>query len=185
MSADRPGSSASQQGSPYPDIESLIRATFAEMTRLAFGSLGNQPDAEDAVQTACVNVLRNWAVVGSLEAAGQQRAYLRKAVLNEIFQVWRRRQSRREFPLVDADAEWVVEWENERRYAAKIDLRRVWRAIAGLPEGCREVVSLYAAGYEYSQIAAMLGISASTVRSHMNRGRQKLRAALPGGWQED
>ena len=54
------------------------------------------------------------------------------------------------------------------------------RAIARLPEGCREVIALYAAGYEYGEVAEMLGVRVITVRSHMSNARKYLRRILPG-----
>ena len=49
-----------------------------------------------------------------------------------------------------------------------------------LPEARKVVVGLYAAGYEYGEIAEMLGVHVSTVRSHMSNARKYLRRVLPG-----
>jgi len=57
-------------------------------------------------------------------------------------------------------------------------LRRVWQSISELPDGNREVVALFAAGYEYREIAEMLGIAVSTVRSHVSNARRRLPQAI-------
>jgi DNA-directed RNA polymerase specialized sigma24 family protein len=64
-------------------------------------------------------------------------------------------------------------------YAAKEHLRLVWQAISKLPDGNREVVGLYAAGYEYWEIAEMLDITVSTARSHVSCARKQLPRMVP------
>jgi RNA polymerase sigma factor (sigma-70 family) len=51
----------------------------------------------------------------------------------------------------------------------------VWQVIDELPGACREVAALFAAGYEYAEIAEMLDISRGKVRNHVSRARQELR----------
>lgn len=55
------------------------------------------------------------------------------------------------------------------------------RAIAGLPEGYREVLVLHAIeGYTHDEIAGLLGIDAGTSKSQLSRARQALRSRLRG-----
>ena len=162
----------------------LFRATAPTLTRYAQGALRSHADAEDVVQTAALNVFRNWATVRRLEPA-QQRRYLRTAVRRQVIQEWRKRQSLREDlyadirDITEVKDDWIVEWDGHQ-----IDLVPLWRAISCLPAACQEVVSLYAAGFDYGEIAKMLGISNSAVSSHINNGRNKLRVALPQPWGE-
>jgi RNA polymerase sigma factor (sigma-70 family) len=174
-----------QADEPYAEIEALIKSLGASMTRLAYGVLRSYPDADDAVQNACVDVYRTWSTVGHLETPAKQRAYLRRAVLNASYRIWGKRRARQEVLSEQAASAWVVEWDAAGQVSAKIDLCRVWRAIAELPDACGEVMSLYIAGHDYGEIATMVGISVSAVRSHMSHGRQRLRAALPDVWEED
>jgi RNA polymerase sigma factor (sigma-70 family) len=168
---------------PYGDFDSLFRAVAGKLTRYAWLELANEADAQDLVQTAGLNVLRNWAVVGSLATAARQRAYFRKAVINELRQVWRRRQARPELLFAD-DLEVVdartARPEQDRRDEARADLRQAWAALAELPPACRRVAGLYAAGHCNGEIAEMLEISDSAVRSHLSEARRRLRAARPG-----
>jgi DNA-directed RNA polymerase specialized sigma24 family protein len=69
--------------------------------------------------------------------------------------------------------------DTARHAAARIGLGRVWCAVAGLPRARREVMSLYIAGHNYGEIAEMMGISVSAVRSHMSHARRQLRAVVP------
>ena len=68
----------------------------------------------------------------------------------------------------------------EEQAQAREDLRLAWQVISKLPEGRQEVVICYATGYEYREIAAMLGIGVTTVRSHISNARKQLRQAMPG-----
>lgn len=180
MSANLPGPPGPRDG-PYRDIESLIRATHPELGRVAFRCLGNKPDAEDAVQSACIKVLRCWDKVSNFATASQQRAYLMTTVTNEALQMLRRPHRRREVLAAEhAEVGWTPEFPGGRREAAADHLRRVWQAISQLPDENREVVVLFAAGYEYTEIAEMLDIAVSTVRSHVSSARRRLpRRAQP------
>jgi RNA polymerase sigma-70 factor (ECF subfamily) len=164
---------------PYRDVESLIRATFKPLARAAFRCLGNKADAEDAAQTACIKVMRNWPVVGALATAKQQHAYLYKTMINETLQIRRRPHRRWECLGVEAmEPSSVPECLDEHNQDARKKLRLVWEAISKMPKDRREVVSLFAAGYEYREIEEMLDLSVKTVRSHVSRARQELRGVL-------
>ncbi len=53
------------------------------------------------------------------------------------------------------------------------------RAIATLPDGCREVFVLYdVEGFEHREVGAMLGISDGTSKSQLHKARLRLRDAL-------
>jgi RNA polymerase sigma-70 factor, ECF subfamily len=175
---------------PYRDIESLIRATHDQLSRVAFRCLGHQADAEDAVQTACVKVLRCWPKVAGLATAAKQRAYLVTTVTNEALQIRRKPHRRRELLAVDGtgpgetEPGWSPEFPGGDGQKAREHLRLVWQAISELPDGNREVVALFAAGYEYREIAEMLNVAVSTVRTHVSRARQRLPETTPDSWEE-
>lgn len=174
MTVDRAGPPMPGNG-PHPDIESLIRAMHAELGRVAFRSLGNRADAEDAIQAACVNILRCWPKVADLQTAAQQRAYLITTVTNEALQIHRQPHRRRERSWIEGiDLPLEPHFPGGHGQTARDHLRRVWQAMSELPNGIKEVVTLFAAGYEYREIAEMLDIQISTVRSHISSARKRL-----------
>lgn len=184
MTANPAGSLGPRDG-PYPDIEALIRATHAELGRVAFRCLGNLADAEDAVQSACIKVLLCWTKIAGFATAAQQRAYLVTTVTNETLQMRRQLHRRREvLAAEDTERGWMPEFPGGHGQTAAEHLRRVWQAISKLPDENREVVLLFAAGYEYSEIAEMLDIAVSTVRSHICSARRRLPGAAPRDWEE-
>jgi RNA polymerase sigma-70 factor (ECF subfamily) len=169
---------------PYTDIDSLIRAEGPKMYRLAVGLLRSDADAQDVVQSAAVKMFRNWGKVGALDTAARQRGYCLTTVGNEIKQLHRKPVRSREFPSLPMEDDWVTELDFEQWHLHARSLRKLWNAIFKLPEMRQQVVISYAAGYEYSEIAEMLGISVSAVRSHMSNGRKTLRSSLPEIWEE-
>lgn len=59
------------------------------------------------------------------------------------------------------------------------DLSFVWEAVKLLPVKYREVIHLfYLEGCSTRQIAGILGLKETTVRSHLHRGREKLKEVL-------
>lgn len=169
---------------PYLDLESLVRGIHGELGRVAFRCLGHRADAEDAVQNACIKVMRCWPEVACLKTATRQRAYLFKTVTNEALQILRQPYRKRELfteeRTVSGEIEprWVPELPGDPGYAARERLRGVWQTISELPDGNREVVALFAAGYEYREISEMLQIAVSTTRSHVSLGRERLRQVV-------
>lgn len=172
---------------PYDDLESLIRVTHKDCARVAFRILGRHADAEDAMQNAYVRLTLNWPLVRSFATARQQCAYLLRVVANEALQIIRVR-GRGPGPI---DAELAESLHSPDSVAEQVeareDLRSVWQKIGALPEACQAVVALYTAGFAYGEIATMLGVHVSTVRSHMSNARRQLRPATPdagkGEWQ--
>lgn len=68
----------------------------------------------------------------------------------------------------------------------KEDLSFVWEAVKSLPEKYREVIHLfYQEGYSTGQIAEILGQKEATVRSHLQRGRSRLKEILKEGYDFD
>jgi len=71
-----------------------------------------------------------------------------------------------------ADAEYS---ENEITYTVEM----VNKGIMNLPNGYREIISLYLLeGYDHNEIGEILGISSSTSKSQYARGKKKLRELL-------
>jgi RNA polymerase sigma factor (sigma-70 family) len=168
---------------PYHDIEALIRAMHRECGRAAFGIVRNYADAEDAVQSACIKVLLMWPRVGGFPTAGRQRAYLLRAVRNEALQVLRKRKRRKEdYDLGESEDPRIPERLTELARDRKA-LRIALKVIDEMPVARRRVVILRMEKHGYGEIAAMLDISVSTVRSHIGNARKNLRRAMPGDWE--
>jgi RNA polymerase sigma-70 factor (ECF subfamily) len=181
VTADGGRGSLPSDGS-WDDIERLVLEMSNRLFAIAFRILGHRADAEDAVQNAWIKAIRRWRRASSLPTREAQCALMVRVVINEARQLNRRRYRKREFPGIDGvngeEGPHASE-DDEERLQAKDRLRLAWQAIGELPPGRREVVVLYTAGYEYGEIAEMLGIRVSTVGSHMSNARKYLRGAVP------
>lgn len=164
---------------PYGDAESLFRAVYADLMRAAYPLLGNHADTEDAAQNSFYRLMVAWHRVAGLPTAGGQRAYLIRIVINEALQILRYPHRRWERLGAYTGEYAAAEEALDEKVEAREDLRLIWKAIGELPGVRRDVVLLRAAGFEYGEIAATLGISKSTVRSHISYARKQLSQAAP------
>jgi len=168
---------------PYGDAESLFRAAYDDMVRTAYAILGNRADTEDATQNSFHRLMMAWRRVAGLPTARQQRAYLIRIVTNEALQILRYPHRKWERSIGDAVEQESSQRSPDENVHAREYLRLVWTAISELPGVRQEVVVLHAAGYEYEEIAAQLGIRISTVRSHISDARQQLSQAVRRDWE--
>lgn len=180
MTGTQPGPGGRPE--PFRDLEPLVRAMNYQLAACAYRILGNKDDAQDVVQETFLNIMRNWSRVGGLTTFPQQRAYLFKSVIRQAWQMTRKAYRQRELPGVEvADPGYTPNAFDEHAQSARDDLQFVWTVLNGLPEGRRDAAILFAAGYEYREIAGMLNIAVSTVGSHVSEARKKLRDARPEG----
>jgi RNA polymerase sigma-70 factor, ECF subfamily len=166
---------------PYGDAESLFQAVYGDVVRIAYGLLGNKPDAEDIAQNSCYKLMLAWPRVAALPM-GEQRAYLIGIVINEALQFLRYPHRKWEFLGTDAGEHAAIQEPLDEMIQARDDLRHTWEAISELPGMRKNAVSLYAAGYEYEEIATRLGINISTVRSHISYARKQLSRTVLRDW---
>lgn len=170
---------------PYSDIEALVRATHRESGIIAFGIVRNFADADDATQSAHVKVWLMWPKVSGFSTAAKQRAYVYRTVRNEALLILRKRQRQKEtFDLDEAGDPRLPEHLGEM-LRTRTDIGSVLRIIDELPSSCRRVVKLRMDSRGYDEIAAMLDISVSTVRSHISNARRRLRQVMPRDWEGD
>ena len=143
-------------------VTALYQAHALGLTRLAHVMLGDKPTAEDVVQEAFCGLYRNWARLADPAAA---LPYLRVSVMNGCRSAVRRRRlraSRAIYEPAAASAEAVVLTGEEHR--------SVLAALRELPARQREVLTMrFYLHASDEEIAQVMGISASTVRSTSHR----------------
>lgn len=149
----------------------LVEAFHPDMARLAYVVCeGNRELAEDAVQSAWAIA---WSRLGSLREPDRIRAWLLSVTANEARQ-FLRRQRRPTFGLEFAEER--IATPDPYPSAAALD---VADALGRLRPEDRVLVGLrYAAGLDSAEIGAVLGMSASGVRSRLDRLLDRLRAEL-------
>lgn len=152
-------------------VGTLYQTSAVSLIRLAYVMLGDRPSAEDVVQEAFCDLYRRWDRLAEADSA---LYYVRASVLNGCRSVLRRRVVRRrgvayELPAVSAEA--VVLSGEERQ--------EVIRALGRLPHRQREALVLrFYLDLPDEEIARVMGIRQSTVRSNAHRGLEALGRAL-------
>jgi RNA polymerase sigma factor (sigma-70 family) len=167
---------------PYRDIEELVRVTHREAGAIAFRIVRNDADAQDATQSAYVKVWLKWPEVGGFATAAKQRAYLHTTVRNEALLTLRRRRRRKESFDLDESGDPRIPDHLGELLRTRRDLEPALKVIDELPAACRRVVKLRMDNRGYDEIATMLDISVSTVRSHMSNARKRVRQVMPRDW---
>jgi RNA polymerase sigma factor (sigma-70 family) len=158
-------------------IAALFRDHHAELVRLALLMVGDLATAEDVVQDVYASLHRRSRAQERTQEQAQGRAqtveaplpYVRAAVLNGCRSVLRRRGIARRAGLTHRA--WIGDGTTtlasaESEVILSEDRRQVLGALARLPRRRREVLVLrYYLGLSEAEIAAVLGISAGTVKS--------------------
>lgn len=139
-------------------------ALYALALRLTGGDHG---EAEDLVQESWVRAV---TALRTFHARSALRSWLCGVLVNV-----RRGRLRADWRIVEApDVEPIAD------PVGRDDAIDLERAIAGLPEGARDVYVLHDIhGYTHGEIAGLLGIVEGTSKSQLNRARFLLRSALP------
>lgn len=141
-------------------IEALFRAEYVSMVRLAYTLVGNNAEAEELVQESFLEVFRR------LDEINQPGAYLRTTLVRRCRSVLRRRRVMQSHP-------------PEPPQDLPASAGELWDVLNQLHEDQRLVVVLRFYGqHRASEIAAVMEIPASTVRSHLKRGLAAMRKEL-------
>ena len=143
--------------------ERLIQQVWPACFRLAAAALGDRMLAQDAAQDVCVIVHRK---IRSLRSPAAFDTWMYRTAMREISRLRRKHRRRDE----------SVERFTDPADTISLD---VWSALDALPPDLRDVVVLfYFDDLQTSDIAAALKIPDTTVRTRLNRARQRLREVL-------
>jgi RNA polymerase sigma-70 factor (ECF subfamily) len=128
----------------------------------------NRFEAEELTQEAFMAVYERWDRVGAMD---DPTGYLFRTAMN-TFRSWRRRSAlaaKRAMRLMPSD-DSIVHIEEQDMMA---------RALASLTERQRAAVVLIdLMGYSSEEVGRMLGVDASTVRSHIKRAHAELKTRM-------
>jgi RNA polymerase sigma-70 factor (sigma-E family) len=155
-----------------PDLRDLYVNCRWDLVRLASLMLHDDADAEEVTQDAFVKAYLAWDRIKDPDKA---LAYLRSAVLNGA-------RSRLRHLKVVGRTESSQPGRHESAEAGALaadDHRRVIAALRSLPGRQRECLALrYYADLPEAEIAATLGISTGSVKTHIHRGLAALSSRL-------
>lgn len=144
----------------------LYQTVYKDLYRLAFYYLGNQQDAEDAVQETALSAYEHF---GRLRNEESFRPWIFKILVNCCRQCRRRRKT------------WERPVENPEGscQAARSSKAEIEEMLNGLTEEERLIVMLTVfGGYKGREIARILNKNHSTIRSKYRRALKKLESGF-------
>jgi RNA polymerase sigma-70 factor (ECF subfamily) len=159
-------------------LEALVSQYASALYRVAYSVLRNAADAEDAVQETFLRVLRHR---DTLDEVRDQRVWLIRIVWNIVLDRKRRAKTRPETDDVDELARVLPSagLSAEQFAAAAQHHAHVLSCVDKLPTKERQVLTLSAFEELSSvEIASVLGITESSVRSRLFRARNLMAEML-------
>ncbi len=161
-------------------FEALLEAHYDTLYRFAYKWSGNQADAEDITQQACIKLA---GALSSYRFESAFTTWLYRVVVN-CAKDWARAQGRH----VGEELEPAVEQgagasaDESADVEHHVFLRQLLERLDDLPEGIRETLLLvHAEGLTHGEAAAVLDVKESTVSWRLHEFRKRYRLALDGG----
>jgi RNA polymerase sigma-70 factor (sigma-E family) len=154
-------------GSPSSTFACEYPALYERAFRVAFRLLGDREEAEDVAQESCVRACVRWR---RLTRRGPVEPWVVRVSPNLAIDRWRRRR------VAKGTAERIGRTESDPADSRRIDLHRALRTLS--PRQRQVVVLRYVADVSEDDVAAELGCSVGSVKTHASRGLAALRAQL-------
>ena len=153
-------------------IETLYKQYSKAMFNVCIRMMGNRNSAEDVLQDSFIAGFKN---LHQLKDASLFGGWLKRIVINECIRQGKKKNNWTEWDddLHDTpDMHETSWWDN-------VEMGEIHAQIKALPDGCRQVFTLYAIeNYSHKDIAASVGISESTSKSQFHRAKQLLKERL-------
>ncbi|MFI5226325.1 MAG: RNA polymerase sigma factor [Candidatus Limnocylindrales bacterium] len=156
-------------------FEGLLRDRLDGLFRAAWGITGNEADARDATQDACLSAWRQLPRLRDVEAFD---VWLNRVLLNSCRMLLRKRRQVREVAITPAHDRVGPSANEPERFD---DADAIARALDRLDPDARALLVLHHLRHEpVARIAASLGIPVGTVKWRLHAARNALEAALAG-----
>jgi RNA polymerase sigma-70 factor (ECF subfamily) len=156
-------------------FEALLAPRLDGLYRAAWAIVGNESDARDATQDACVSAWRHLPRLRDLDSFD---GWLAKVLVNSCRMLLRRQRRVREVAMPEG---FDPEGPTTARADAFDDADLVARAFDRLDADARALLVLHHFRHEpVARIAAVLGMPVGTVKWRLHLARQALERALEG-----
>jgi len=150
------------------DVRQELMSHLKVLRGFALSLTRNGAAADDLVQDT---VLKAWANLHSFEPQTNMRAWL-FTILRNTFYSDRRKVARE---VADSEGELADQLASKPDHDGHLNLRDFRVAFCELPVEQREVLILVGAlGYAYDEAAEMCDVKIGTIKSRLNRGRERL-----------
>jgi RNA polymerase sigma-70 factor, ECF subfamily len=155
-----------------PSVRDTILAAVPSLRAFAISLSGNVDRADDLVQET---LLRALAHIDSFQPGTNMSAWLFTILRNLFRSEYRKR--RRE--VEDPEGNYAESLKSQPEQTSRVEFREFREALAKLPEDQREALILVgASGFSYDEAAAICGCAVGTIKSRVNRARNRLAQLL-------
>ena len=156
------------------DVKDLIIDIIPSLRAFARTLVNDRDRADDLVQETILKALSN---LDRFQVGTNIRAWLFTILRNSFFSELRKQ--RRE--VADSDGKYAAQLTTRATQVDKVELRDFRRALLKLPSEQREALILVGpAGFSYEEAAAICGCAVGTIKSRVNRGRNRLTEMVEG-----
>jgi RNA polymerase sigma-70 factor (ECF subfamily) len=157
-------------------VDSSVRETMLAavpgLRAFAISLCGNIDRADDLVQETLLRALAN---IDSFTPGTNMPAWLFTILRNLFRSEYRKR--RRE--VEDADGRFAESLKSQPEQPSRVEFREFHEALAKLPQDQREALILVgASGFSYEEAAEICGSAVGTIKSRVNRARNRLAELL-------
>lgn len=162
-----------KQGSKRACFE-LYKLYAKAMLNVAFRVVGNVAEAEDVIQESFLDAFKR---INEFRQETTFGLWLKQIVVSKSINVLRKRKV--ELVELGEDADYLAEEELCDDEETHYKVARVKEAMNDLPEGYKQVISLYLIeGYDHEEIGQILNITENTSRTQFLRAKRKLSEIL-------
>lgn len=162
-----------------PNLRDEILQAVPNLRAFAVSLSGNVDRADDLVQETLTRALAN---IDSFQPGTNLPAWLFTILRNQFRSEYRKR--RRE--VEDADGKYSEKLKAQPEQMSKIEFTELRHAMAQLPDDQREALILVgASGFSYEETAEICGCAVGTIKSRVNRARNKLAELMAVSGAED
>ena len=164
-------------------VEAAVRdellAAPPSLRAYAYSLTGSWDRTDDLVQDT---ITRAWASLDQFEPGSNLNAWLFTILRNHFYSVHRKR--RRE--VEDPDGSYAGRLRTHPEQPSHLDFEDLRKALAKLPTSHREALILVGAeGLSYEEAAVVCSVPLGTIKSRVNRAREKLVQLLGAQGDED
>ena len=163
-----PSKPASTRPAEPPSFKRDLLATLPSLRAFAFSLSGRHDKADDLVQDT---IMKAWAKQESFELGTNIKAWLFTILRNEFYSQMRKRGRE----VQDSDGLFTERMAVHPEQLGHMDLADFKKALDQLPNDQREAVVLIgASGFSYEEAAEISGCAVGTIKSRVNRARNRL-----------
>lgn len=149
------------------------------MYTIAWRYLKNEDEAKDAMQEGFLKAFMN---LDSYKPQATFGSWLKRIIINQCLDVLKKRKL--EFSDEEVETLQIIEDDNWE-FDASISKTEILEAIEQLKDKHKIVVKLYLIeGYDHQEISEILDIPIKTSRTHLSRGKARLRELLKPKYDE-